>query len=500
VAEKVRVGLAIECQDVEAINNIIKFAKAQDKVGESTRRVNQEARDQGAQVGVLQGVWQKALTTMGGIVSIGTLVRGAKAAVQELIDTWNENQTAVEENIAALSRFSAISTLSAADRELVLRNVGHMEVGQAARIAFAARSALMDDAQIIEVLREASQAKQLGEDPEMFGRSIIALQQGVFGDRTISQIANFLTTMAEKSPLSADTYAEQFTRIGGVAGATMEEKAAGGALMSAIVKSMGVDASPQLASTAAKGFLVKRKTVGAEFLENLGLADKSVPEQIQALAELAATEEWTRERIVKGAGGKIEKTTLEKQFMEVFGERTAPSLIGLLRSPEALERIAPDTAAGVAALQDTGLSMFAEKVEQKTVQDPEWRMQQEAEAIRAQRAAAKVKRGYTNSPYERAQEQMAKELEEEQLPIVGEAGSVKLGVWARASRYMAGPAHGDPITALGMVLAEFIEKIWYNREELEKNTEAIKELEKTTRATQGQDESPVVVDTGGTVE
>ncbi len=495
MAEKVRVGLAIESQDAAAINNLIKFAKAQDKVGDSTKRVNREARDQGTQVGAMQGAWQKAITAMSGIASVAGLVRGAKAAVTELMEAWQKNQEAVDQNIASLTRFSAISTLTGADREMVLANVGHMEVAQAAQIAFSARSALFDDEAIKDVLKEASQAKQMGEDPELFARSLIALRQGVFGDRSVSQVSNFLATMAEKSPLTADQYAEQFTKVGGIAGATMEEKAAGGALMSALVKSMGADVSPEVASTAAKGFLVKRKTVGAEFLAGLGLEGKDVPTQIAALSRLAQSDAWTREQQITTASGTIEKTTMEKQFLAAFGERTAPALASLLRSPEALKRIAPDTAAGVEALAWQGKSMMARKVEQKTMQDPEWAMQQESAATGARRRASAVRRGFREAPVELAKQEMAAELEAEPLPILGDTGSWKLGLGARVGKealrspltYTAAPGVGVT-KQLFDALGEFAQAIMDNRAALEKNTQAM------------ETGGPAVVDTGGTVE
>lgn len=501
MAEKVRVGLAIESQDAAAINNLIKFAKAQDKVGDSTKRVNREARDQSTQVDGLKGAWAKALTTMSGIVSIGTLVAGAKDAIGELIETWEKNQAAVEANIGALTRFSAISTLSAADREMIFENIGHLDVGQAAHIAFSARSALFEEDEIKEVLKEASQAKQLGEDPEKFSRSLIALRQGVFGDRSVSQVSNFLATMAEKSPLSADTYAEQFTKVGGIAGATDEEKAAGGALMSALIKSMGADVSPEVASTAAKGFLVKRKTVGSEFLAGLGMEGWSVPDQIAGLAEIVQSPDWERpQQITTEAGTTI--TTLEKQFLEAFGERTAPALASLLRSPEALKRIAPDTAAGVEALNTAGPSMLARKVDTLSAQDPVWAQEQETQEIRARRAAGPTRRGFEQSAEALARERLGEELENEWLPLYGEAGSVRTGALARVVKSnVMSPA--DPLTGtlqkLGQEIGKFYTAVMENREALEKSTRDLKgSLDENTRSVSGG--AAKVVDTGGTVE
>lgn len=286
-------------------------------------------------------------------------MNGAKRLIGSVTQAMRENKQAVDENLQGLLKYSQLNTLSRKDRETLFSVAGRVPINEASSIGFTAKSAGFTDLQLRNLFKQVNFAQGLGEQPSPIGSSIVGLKQSVFGDKSLERISDFLGVAAEQSPLGAAEFAPQFTKVGGVAGLSDREKAAGAAILSAITKAQAQvsptgDIDANLAATATKNFLIRRKTSAAGLLDSLGLGGASAPEQLQGLAQAFRS----------GKVGTKELTT-------AFSQRTAPALQTLFSSQEALSGIAPDQKRILGALTSTGPSLFQRKYETLLENDPQ---------------------------------------------------------------------------------------------------------------------------------
>lgn len=320
-------------------------------------------------------------------------ISGVKAVVSDLTRALQENSQAATEAISGLARFSNLRGLGPEDREFVLQQAEStgLATQTASGLSFSAGSAGLSDQQTAAILSEAGAAKQLGEDPNSFAGSLISLKQGVLGDRSASQISSFLGEASFSSPLSADQFGRQFTRIAGVAGGGLENQAGASALLSAQIKALGADANPEVATTAIRGFLAKRldtSGAGGQLLSRLGLSGQSAVQQIQGLAGAL------------GSGGLA-----EGDLIKGFGIETGSPLLSLLQSPTALSGIAPAQEAALRGLTDTDSSFIQERLALKASNDPQFAAKQRALRAANARDIAGVRRGFDQAGAEAVAQQ-----------------------------------------------------------------------------------------------
>jgi len=347
----------------------------------------------------MMGLREEAKKTKGGFGDLGAsanrelmaMVKGAlsvtavfslmKKGISEISRSLEENKAKAQEAYKSLTRYAALQSMSPKDREFVLQHAGRIQASTASDLAFTWKSGGMSQSDMKEAFRQTNLAATLGEDPQKFGMSLSGMKEGLFAKKSIRQISNFLGTMAEGSPLSADEFATQYLKkVGGVSGTTDTERSQGGALLSAIISSMGAAANPEVAGTAAKGFLVKRSTTARRLLKRHGLADKDVMSQIQGLSGLLAE-------------GKLDMGKLTG----AFGEEAGPGILSLLQSPEAISRMAGMAQAGTASLGDVQQSMFERKVNRMRVTDPEAARVAMVTTLENQREISDIRRGYQQS-------------------------------------------------------------------------------------------------------
>lgn len=446
---KVSVNLNLKSEDAAAIQSLLKAARAQDKLAEGTRRVNRAANEQSATFGRVgqsgeQAFGARALGQLKnyavGFVSVSAAARGVKTVIDDITQALEKNKAAAEGAIGTLSRFSAVSGLSPKDREFVLGQTGRLSAETVGKIGFGARSAGFNKEQIQALLQESRYAAQLGEDPLQYGSSVKSVKQSIFSGKTIPQISGFLTTMAEQSPLSADTFSEHYLRVAGMAGMTEQEKVAAGALVTGVLTGLGAEGRPETASTAARGFLAARKTSAAKFLKKHDLYGLGIPEQLGGLQELAMSEDYTKRH--------------EEDFLKAFGREVGPPLLALLRSPEGMAQIPQDIQRGMAALSATGPSRAEQKVLTKAFRDPQWAMVQERLAVKGEREAAEIARGFRQAPWDLTKEEFALDLEQAGF------GATKVGFGKRVVQRGLARGAGTPAGILTAGLGDVAGRLW----------------------------------------
>lgn len=427
----------------------------------------------------LAASFKRAAESMAGFISAQAAMSGIKTFINDITQALEKNKDAAQESIDAITRYSALMSMGPEDREFLMQHAGRLNLSEAASIAFTGASRGASREGIVDILKEANIASMMGEGPETIS-NIVTAHRASFGDRSLAQVSSMITNLAKESPFTTEQLANIAPRITGIAGATEEDKVIGVALASAIGEGMGADARPELAATAARQFLVKRTGDNVqEYFEQAGVSGGTAIDQIEQMAR------------------DVESGSLsEKRMKEMFGEEAAPAILSMLRSESAMSGLRSEAATGVLSLTMPGeTSEMARMAAVMAEKDPEWAMTREAQLKESQREIAAARRGYKQSPYELAKQELYADLEKEQLPLVGEAGGPMTGFIARGSHayhenlreemtpfsFLTDPVGASARASVSLLgdfiggIKAFVDSVNENRDAIKENTQAQKQ-------------------------
>lgn len=385
------IDITIRGSEAGILRALQRVIDKENELGQAAKRAGEQSR-QGAEAA------KRGLQDVGGslsdaaiskvkqlatsFVAFETAIGGVKFIVNDLVESFREQNRLVDQAIGGLNRLAALQGGDPEVRRRILSAQVPLTVQERTDIGFAAVSQGFQQQQLDNLLRQAGAARRLGFDPSTVGQGIVGLRGGGLGGFDVNQIASFLETGARTSPLSIGQFAELFPALSGAAGPTAREQAGAAASLSAATTALGGAGNRAQAQNLIRILLARRvqrggKQVGlGDLIDRVGARGQPVDRQILSLSRGLEA-------------GQIQDTEL----ISALGIEQVGRFQTLARADVALAQLPGNVEALQPTLLRAGPSTLEELVQRRDISDPAGAAIARRQQIQIQRDTEQIQRG-----------------------------------------------------------------------------------------------------------